>query len=224
MSASEPARTGPRGRGRRPGASGSRDKILGAALAQFAERGYAGTSLRSIGRAAEVDPSLVTHYFGTKEKLFAAALEDLFEPLQERVARALRDGAGGSGRGRGLAQAYLSAWEDPGTGPRLRAVFRAASASPLAADLVRHTIESKALVELGLAGPGADMAVAEAFMSQLAGVAFARYILEVRPLADLPLAAVLDLLGREPELPAAGIEADRAGPRIPVHRTLGDER
>jgi AcrR family transcriptional regulator len=193
MSASDAARAEgpPRARGRRPGASGSRGAILDAALAQFAERGYARTSLRSVARAAGVDPSLVTHYFGTKEGLFVAAI-DVVGSVQTRLATAIKRADGGLKRR--LATAYLSAWEDPASGPQLRAAFRAASESPVAAALVRRTLESKALVELGSAAPGMGIAAAEAFMSQLAGVAFARYILEVRPLADLPLAEVVELV------------------------------
>jgi AcrR family transcriptional regulator len=187
----------PRGRGRRPGLSDSRRAILDVALTQFSEHGYAGTSLRSVARAAGVDPSLVTHYFGTKEGLFVSALDNI-GPVQARLAQVMKEG--GDDRPRRLAQAYLSAWEDPTSGPRLRAVFRAASESPVAAGIVRRALESKAMAEPVAASPGLGLATVEAFMSQLAGVAFARYILEVHPLADLPLTEVVELVLVEPPL------------------------
>src|SRR6202789_1132038 len=47
--------------------------ILREARASFAEHGYAGTTLRAVARAADVDPALVYHYFGSKEGLLDAA-------------------------------------------------------------------------------------------------------------------------------------------------------
>jgi AcrR family transcriptional regulator len=60
-------RTGP---GRPEGESFARDSILKAAEMAFAERGYAGTSLREIVKRANVTQPLVTYYFGSKEALF----------------------------------------------------------------------------------------------------------------------------------------------------------
>ncbi len=54
---------------------GARDRILAAARAEFAERGYDKTSVRGIAQAAGVDAALVHHYFGTKEQVFEAAIE-----------------------------------------------------------------------------------------------------------------------------------------------------
>ena len=59
--------------GRRPGTPDTRETILTAARRRFATRGYDATSVRAIATAAEVDPALVIHYFGTKEALFIAA-------------------------------------------------------------------------------------------------------------------------------------------------------
>ncbi|HTY27063.1 MAG TPA: helix-turn-helix domain-containing protein, partial [Mycobacterium sp.] len=48
-------------------------RILEAARESFAERGSAGTTIRAVARAADVDPALVYHYFGSKEGLLDAA-------------------------------------------------------------------------------------------------------------------------------------------------------
>lgn len=58
------------GPGRPEGASFTRPNILDAAEATFAERGFAGTSLREISSRARVTQGLITYYFGTKEALF----------------------------------------------------------------------------------------------------------------------------------------------------------
>ena len=65
---------GARHAGRRAGESGTREAILAAARAQFADHGYDGATIRTIAAAAGVDPALVHHFHGSKEKLFAAAM------------------------------------------------------------------------------------------------------------------------------------------------------
>lgn len=56
----------------------TRDAILRSALAAFAHQGYDGVGVREIARAAGVTAVLVNRYFGSKEKLFAAAVETMF--------------------------------------------------------------------------------------------------------------------------------------------------
>ncbi|MGI5135403.1 TetR/AcrR family transcriptional regulator [Streptomyces sp. CA-106110] len=62
------------GGGRRTTAE-TQDRIRNAAVDAFMERGYDGVGLREIAKRAGVDPRLVGHYFGSKEGLFAEALE-----------------------------------------------------------------------------------------------------------------------------------------------------
>ena len=78
MASKSPAAAGRTGR--RRGQPHTRQQILDAARELFAERGYAGTSMRAIGAAAGVDPALVHHYFGTKEELFRAVLDVPVDP------------------------------------------------------------------------------------------------------------------------------------------------
>ena len=68
--------------GRRPGAGGTRDKILAAARTQFGKHGYEGATIRGIASAARVDPKLVLHYFDSKDGVFEAALELPFDPAE----------------------------------------------------------------------------------------------------------------------------------------------
>ena len=48
-------------------------RILDAAQIAFADKGYARAVVRDIAEIADVAPSLIIHYFGTKEALFEAA-------------------------------------------------------------------------------------------------------------------------------------------------------
>jgi AcrR family transcriptional regulator len=59
------------------------DAILGAALEAFAENGYLGTSVRELSRALGVSHNLVPQRFGTKERLWYAAVEHGFATFAE---------------------------------------------------------------------------------------------------------------------------------------------
>ena len=61
-------------------ADSSRERIRTAALALFAARGVAATSLREVARSAGVAPGLVGHYFGGKDGL-QEAVEDFVVEL-----------------------------------------------------------------------------------------------------------------------------------------------
>jgi TetR/AcrR family transcriptional regulator, regulator of cefoperazone and chloramphenicol sensitivity len=57
----------------------SRARLRDAAVRLFAERGVAGTSVRDIAEAAGVTAGLITHHFGSKERLKAAVDEVMME-------------------------------------------------------------------------------------------------------------------------------------------------
>lgn len=49
--------------------------IMNAAIELFAEKGFEGTSIRDLATKADVNVAMVNYYFGTKDKLFEALLE-----------------------------------------------------------------------------------------------------------------------------------------------------
>src|SRR4051812_45978949 len=59
----------------------SDDDLLDAALAAFAEFGYEGTSVREIARRLEVSHNLIPQRFGSKERLWYAAVDHGFGTL-----------------------------------------------------------------------------------------------------------------------------------------------
>jgi TetR/AcrR family transcriptional regulator len=61
----------------------SRQAILRAAVAEFAELGEAGARTDAIARAAGVNKALLHYYFGSKEGLYSAVLDQVFTGLVE---------------------------------------------------------------------------------------------------------------------------------------------
>ncbi|MBL8264105.1 MAG: TetR/AcrR family transcriptional regulator [Xanthomonadaceae bacterium] len=81
-SAGTSARRGARAPGRPSGEGGDiRDRLLDAATRRFAAQGIGGTSLRDIANEAGVTPALVHYYFGGRDALLAAVIEERVMPL-----------------------------------------------------------------------------------------------------------------------------------------------
>ncbi|QFR95086.1 TetR/AcrR family transcriptional regulator [Streptomyces tsukubensis] len=200
----------------------ARELILKAAREEFAERGYDRTSIRGIAKVAGVDAALVHHYFGTKDDVFAAAIELSFapalnltavltgeepgggdgqgEPEDTRAPHETRDtlprpepgtpttGPGGvradQGIGERLIRLFIAVWEDPSTRAQLLAVVRSALTHEAAAEVLRGFLLRRLLRgiadELDVPEPRFR---AELAASHLVGIAFARYVLKVEPLA-----------------------------------------
>lgn len=65
------------------------ERILDAAEALFAERGYDGVSTRAITDLAGVRLNLLSYHFGTKERLFQAVIDRRLEVLMAETEQAL---------------------------------------------------------------------------------------------------------------------------------------
>ena len=61
----------------------NRSRLLHAATDAFAEQGFDGTSLRAIADSAGVSFQLIAYYFGSKEELWVATVDYLFERYLE---------------------------------------------------------------------------------------------------------------------------------------------
>jgi AcrR family transcriptional regulator len=162
----------------------TRDAIAAAAATLFAEQGFDRTSVRAVARAAGVDPALVTHYFGSKQRLFVEVSRLPVEPeaLVAQVVAGDRAEVGGR-----LAALVLGVLETPEGRARITALVRAAASEPAAAEALRH------LIEAGVIGPvahslGSDRPELRATFagSQIVGIVMARYVVGVEPLASTP--------------------------------------
>lgn len=177
-------KTGRRRPGRPAGVSDTRNRILASARELFASKGIRNTSIRAVAAAAGVDSALVHHYFGTKEKLFAAAVHipidpmDIIGPLREVPIEEI---------GYRLPSMLLPLWDSElGTG--FLAVLRSILAGS-EVNLFRTFIQDIIAVEVGSRvddPPGSGLIRIQFVASQLVGVVMARYILQLEPFASLP--------------------------------------
>ena len=67
-----------------PRHSAHRDRILDAALAEFAARGFAGARVDAIAERAEINKRMLYAYVGNKDALWLAVLERVYEEMRER--------------------------------------------------------------------------------------------------------------------------------------------
>lgn len=70
----------------------SRDKILDAAEALFAQRGYAGVGLREVADDVGLGKSSLFHHFRSKPQLYAAVSGRIVRRIEDRVVRSLAAG------------------------------------------------------------------------------------------------------------------------------------
>lgn len=188
MTARKTGRAGPRTRG-----ADARADILRAASAQFAHKGFRGTTLRSVAEAAAVDVALISYYFGNKDGLFAATLDLPVNP-REQIAAVFEGGLDGIGER--LARTFVTLLDDESTGPAMAGLLRAALTDGVAHDAVRDFI-SGGILETYVELLGTDDAAERATLvgSQVIGFAVMRRILRIEPLASMPVEAAVAHLG-----------------------------
>jgi len=182
-----------RRRGRRPAGEDTRGLILAAARTEFGRRGYDGTTMRGIARAAGVDARLVHHYFDGKEDVFVSAVgfparpQDLVEVVMAGPPAEL---------GERLARAVIAIWDSPEGRDRIVAVLSGAMANDAAARMLREFVTREllgriaAVLEMDRGELRASLAA-----SHLVGVAMARVVVKIEPLASLDIDELARIVG-----------------------------
>lgn len=169
-------------RGRRPGPTRTRDTILQVARTAFATNGYDAVSLRSIARSAGVDPALVHHYFDSKSALFAAAMALPVDP--EIFVGTLLAGDRDT-LGERLILALANLWDQPDGFHGFLGLVRGAVSSADAARMLREFVTSEILGRLAAAAaPDHPQERAALAGAQIVGLAMARKIVKISPLAE----------------------------------------
>ena len=177
--------------GRRPGPTTTRAAIAAAARRQFAELGYDRATLRGIAGEADVDAALVVRFYGSKEALFQAVMA-LPPTIADRMA-GLAEGPTAT-MGLRFAEVVVGMLEDPQSRSVVLGRIRSAASHPDAAALVRETVTRD--VGRLVAALTDDEPETRAVLvgSQVVGLALARHVVRVEPLASLPAADVIDYL------------------------------
>lgn len=192
--------------GRRPGEPGTRERIEAAARTSFAELGYEGATIRVVAARAEVDPALVHHYFGTKQRLFLSVMSLPVD--MDRVFESILAGPRES-IGRRFVGTLLRLWRDPTVLAVMIGLVRSATTEPGAADLLRDMLGRQGIFAF-VAAVAPDDAEQRAMLvgTQVIGLAMARHVIGIEPLRSA-----------DPEWLAAAI-----GPTIERYLTgsLGD--
>ncbi|MGI9147224.1 MAG: TetR family transcriptional regulator [Chloroflexota bacterium] len=164
----------------------TRDRILAEARRLFAEQGYERTTIRAVGAAAEVNPSMVVRYYGSKEDLFAtAATIDFRMPDLAAVPR--------EQRGEALIRHVMERWE---AGDELPALLRAAATHQAAQRRLAGVIEQQASPAIMRVLPKDRSQTRLAMIViQIAGLVLSRYVLEHSPVATLDRAELIQVVG-----------------------------
>jgi len=165
------------------------DRILASARAQFGADGYERTTIRSVATAAEIDPSLVLRYFGSKDGLFVAATTfDLGLPDLSAVPPGLH--------GQRLAEHFVRVWRPEHEGFNGMAILlRAAATHESAAERLLEIFQAQ--VHPTIAKIVSDRVGARAALvaTQILGFAYCRFIVKFPALTAMGVPSLTAQLG-----------------------------
>ena len=173
--------------GMRRTAAEAKAAILAAARERFASDGYERATIRAIAGDAEIDPAMVMRYFGSKEGLFAAAVEfdlelpDLSEIPSERL-------------GAELAAHFVERWERD---EALQILLRVGVTNEVVAERMRTIFAAQLapVVVKAIADPDDAPVRASLAASQVLGMALCRYVLAFPPLVEMSRQDIVDWIG-----------------------------
>ncbi|QIS18009.1 TetR/AcrR family transcriptional regulator [Nocardia terpenica] len=157
----------------------TRAAILSAARRRFAEDGFRKATIRAIAADADIDPSMVMRYYGSKEGLFDAALD---------VDLALPDfgATHPDSMGAAIARRFLELWETPPTEGTLLTLLRSSVADEAVAQRFRRIFAEQLMPTVLRVGDPADAPRrAGLIATQVLGLALCRYALRLPPVAAL---------------------------------------
>jgi AcrR family transcriptional regulator len=186
--ASEPIRRPGQARrsGRRGGDSGTREAILAAARARFGDLGYDRATIRGIADDAGVDPALVHHFYGSKDRLFAAAMRLPVNPGDVVDAVLASDARDEGSVGEHLLRTLLGIWDVAEMRATFLGLLRSASTGEQALGMLHEFVTSVIITRLAATirevapdGDGDADYRAALIASQVVGLGMTRYVVEL---------------------------------------------
>ena len=178
------ARTAASSRRRPHDAEASKLALVRAAHELFESRGYDASTVREIGELAAVDPALIVRYFGGKEALYLATLEEKGDPPLTLDPRE-------------VVPKLLGHSEDPAGTPVPRAMVSATLTDAMrdqVGSMMSHRLIEPLAAELGARGVADPELRAEILVSMVFGIGLTRAGGTLPHLADAPIEDVLTVL------------------------------
>lgn len=169
----------------------TRRRILDTASTLFAQKSFDAVSMRAIAKEASVDPALISHYFGSKEGLFEAMIEQSMGV--DAIAEEMFSGDV-TELGATIVRAAEQLWASE-AGKGVIAIMRRAIADN--SQLVRQFATKALLGRLVERLPNDEdgMLRASLVATQMSGFLLIRHVLRVEPLASLTADQVVALIG-----------------------------
>jgi AcrR family transcriptional regulator len=160
--------------------------ILSAARERFGAAGFQGATIRAIAADAKVDPAMVMRYYGSKDKLFAAAAEfDLRFPDLSAIER--------KEVGRLMVRHFLERWE--GDEP-LVVLLRSSATNAEAAQRMHEIFGAQLEPLVASLVPAEEVATrAGLIATQILGMAWCRFVLRLPPVIDMTEDEIVEWLG-----------------------------
>ncbi|HEU5157875.1 MAG TPA: TetR family transcriptional regulator [Streptosporangiaceae bacterium] len=157
--------------------------ILAAARERFAAEGYERATIRAIAADAGIDPAMVMRYYGSKDRLFAAAAE--FDLRLPDVTAMPHEEIGTR-----IVGHFLSRWEEDET---LMALLRAAVSNEAARERLQAIFTDQVAPVMAPLAPDPAQAGERAGLlaTQMLGLALCRYVLGLPPIVHMSRADVV---------------------------------
>jgi AcrR family transcriptional regulator len=173
----------------RASSADTKSRILKAAREAFATVGYERATVRKVAEMANIHPSMVMRYFDSKERLFAVSSGfDLHLPDFAGVPRARI--------GEALVGAFLDRWEIRGEAGDMPALLRLSVTHPDGRQKAIEVFTQQVSPALRAVIRSSHPEVCTALIAtQLVGMAFLRYVIQLPSVARLSREELISYLG-----------------------------
>ncbi|EFG75354.1 transcriptional regulator, TetR family [Mycobacterium parascrofulaceum ATCC BAA-614] len=160
--------------------------ILAAARERFGAVGFQGATIRAIAADAGIDPAMVMRYYGSKDRLFAAAAEfDLRFPDLAAIDPAQV--------GPSMVRHFLERWEGD---EALVILLRSSATNGEAAQRMQEIFGSQIQPLVAAFVAPQDSGVrAGLIATQILGMALCRFVLRLPPVVEMTRDEIVDWLG-----------------------------
>lgn len=155
-----------------PRSKPARERILAAGRRVFADNGFERATVRIIAAQAGVMPSMIIRYYGSKEGLFAAAID--FDLRLPDLAGLSADQAGAL-----LVRHFLGRWSDPEHGEDLAILMRASLSHDVARARMQTIFETQLVTALVPICGDRSTLCAVLVASQMLGLAYTRFVVQL---------------------------------------------